>query len=140
MRRNSFVLAIALTLGPAIAFSTPTSKARYRQLSRVVDRNTGHAHFTRSVNGCTILALRDATTKDDIPVLAAMLDDKDDVIGIAARYVLSLHGEKGIAILEARKAQDRSRSYDYQSAIEGAPKLKVGIDTTREKRSCRLRK
>jgi hypothetical protein len=73
-------------------------------------------------------------------VLATMLEDKDKVIGIAAMYALSLHGDKGIAVLETMKAQDYSHSMEYQSAIEGAEKLKKGIDATRERKGCRLRK
>ena len=51
------------------------SSTRYTELKRVVNANTGFAHFTRGVNAYTLYALRGCVSENDIPVLIEMLND-----------------------------------------------------------------
>jgi hypothetical protein len=69
--------------------------ARYRELHRVIDRNTGFAHMTRGVNMYTLIALRSCVTEADVPVLTAMLADRDYVTQLAAAGILVDLGEAG---------------------------------------------
>ena len=63
---------VALALFPCVVASaapenaSPRPSPRYKALAKVIDRNVGHAHMTRGVNACTILALRDQVTDEDI--------------------------------------------------------------------------
>ena len=94
-----------LAAAPAAAQSASLPPSpRYKALAKVIDRNVGHAHMTRGVNACTILALRDAVTDQDIDVLAQLLESKDSVHRLAAGYVLSVMGPAGVGTLQARGA------------------------------------
>ena len=87
------VLTLALLV--SLASCAADSSARYRELARVVDRNTGFAHMTRGVDMYTLIALRSCVTEADIPTLAVMLRDKDRIIGRAAAGVLADLGPAG---------------------------------------------
>jgi len=84
--------------------------ARYRELWRVVDRNTGFAHMTRGVNMYTLYALRSCVTAKDLPVLRDMLCDKDRIIRMAVADVLVDLGEDGTRIVQVRRAEVRDAS------------------------------
>jgi hypothetical protein len=78
---------------------------RYETLARVVDRSVGYSHLVRGVNICTVLALRDEVSEDDVEVLAQFLESSDSVHRLAAGYVLSVLGPTGIGVLQARGAR-----------------------------------
>lgn len=61
---------------------------RYARLRRTVIEHLGHAHMTRGMNVDTTDALKRAVGKSDIPLLAAMLHDRDNVVRLTAREVL----------------------------------------------------
>jgi hypothetical protein len=100
----------AATLGlflHAAASAAPEStsarpSARYKALAKIIDRNVGHAHMTRGVNACTILALRDQVTDQDIEVLAQLLESNDSVHRLASGYVLSVLGPVAVSTLQTR--------------------------------------
>jgi hypothetical protein len=85
--------------------AAPGPSARYKALAKVIDRNVGHAHMTRGVNACTILALRDQVADEDIEVLAQLLESKDSVHRLASGYVLSVMGPVAVRTLQARGAR-----------------------------------
>ena len=68
---------------------------RYKFLLKVVDKNTGYAHFTRGMNERTISALPHAATTSDIPILKRMLEDPDHVAAMTAVNVLMNMGYQG---------------------------------------------
>ncbi len=79
------IIATILSLAGPVAAGADVSpdKAftkRHQQLVKIVDKNTGFAHFTRGMNAGTIHALRSAVSESDIPVLRAMLEDKDTIV------------------------------------------------------------
>ena len=70
-------------------------EARYRELVKIVDRNTGFAHFTRGMNRYTVEALQSAVGENDIPVLRKMLADKDRIVIMTATNVLMRMSAQG---------------------------------------------
>ena len=122
MRLRGLVAATLLVTSVALA-----ADARYDELKRVVDRNTGHAHMTRGVNMYTLVALRECVTDADIPVLTRMLSDHDRVISIAAAYVLADFGQPGIEALRSARATADART---KSTLEEA--IQQGQSPTRE--------
>jgi hypothetical protein len=86
-RPISLALLLCLTTSMALAMS-PSPDRRYRELVKVVDRNTGHAHFTRGMNSYTIQALQKAVGPADLPVLRRMLTDRDRVVVMTTVEVL----------------------------------------------------
>jgi len=88
------ILTFFLCLSSGAAEASPQD-ARYRQLVKIVDRNTGHAHFTRGMNSYTIEALQQAVGPTDIPVLQRMLEDRDRVVAMTAVNVLMRMGAPG---------------------------------------------
>ena len=115
----------------------PTAEKRYKELARTINKNVGYAHLTRGVNACTILALRDQASEEDVPILAAMLRDKDHVVRLAALYVLSILGIHGIAALKANVQPPDA--VDADSAIQEAAQMTASIDEYRKSKSCRIR-
>ena len=105
-RRSSILLCAALSL-PALAAAQSN---RYKELKRVIDRNTGFAHFTRGVNMYTLYALRACVTPKDIAVLSEMLTDKDRVTQMAAAEVLVDFGNSGRQAVESRLSQTKNVS------------------------------
>ena len=79
-------------------------RARYAALVRAVRRNVGHAHGVRGMNACTMLALRDAASDDDVHLLQRMLDDRDRVAALTALYVLATMGDAGVAAVKTRRS------------------------------------
>lgn len=75
---------------------------RYRELRRVIDRNTGFAHATRGVNMYTLYALRSCVSDGDIGVLSEMLRDKDRITRMATSAVLVDLGVEGTRVVQAR--------------------------------------
>jgi hypothetical protein len=87
--------------------------ARYDELKRVIDRNTGFAHLTRGMNMYTLVALRSCVTERDVPVLTEMLADRDHVTQLSAANVLADLGEdgkRGLRLGLAPAANVRTRS------------------------------
>ena len=81
--------------------------ARYRELRRVIYRNTGFAHMTRGVNMYTLYALRSCVGERDLPVLRDMLRDKDRITRMAVSSVLADMGGEGERAVRARLAEVR---------------------------------
>ena len=112
-----------LAAAALIVATAASADARYGELKRVIDRNTGHAHMTRGVNMYTLIALRQCVTDADIPILARMLTDRDRVIGLAAAYVLADFGPPGVAALRSASATSDPRTKSVLTeAIEEAEK------------------
>ena len=137
-----FIAICRVGLIAAMCFAAVGVKAdddsRYRSLVRVVDRNLGHAHFTRGVNMCTFLALHDAATSADVPVLQAMLKDRDSVIRLAAIYGLAIMGDAGVTALRGGvMPSDRVKAED---AIRESSDILAGIARYRKDRSCPIRR
>jgi len=93
-----------LYLRPSVALMTvlllAQDPARYRELKRVVDHNTGHMHGVRGMNAFTQYALRECVTEKDFPVLGELLEDKDNITAMTASYVLADMGDSGRAVIE----------------------------------------
>jgi hypothetical protein len=117
---------------PSLSPGTPTTEAgaearprapsnraeRKRELTRVIDDNVGHAHFTRGMNMQTFEALRKATTPADIPVLEELLADDDRVVALTAANVLGDMGEDGILALQRAARTLRGASPDRAGLVE----------------------
>jgi len=137
------VLSALVALAAALSCATPreaiaqpaASERRLHQLGRVVDRNVGHAHMTRGVNVCTTLALRDAVTDADIPVLARMLESKDSVHRLAAAYVLSVMGDSAVETLRARG--ERIGKFEIEDLVAHAPATLDSLRAYRTSGSCK---
>ena len=97
--------ALVVSLGAVAAPTDSANPLRYKALAKIINRNVGHAHMTRGVNVCTILALRTAVTEHDIGILGELLESGDPVHRLAAGYVLSVMGAPGIDMLKARGAR-----------------------------------
>ncbi|HTO13082.1 MAG TPA: hypothetical protein VMQ51_16015 [Candidatus Binatia bacterium] len=107
----------------ALLLSWPAwAESRYDELKRVVDRNTGFAHMTRGVNMFTLIALRSCVADGDIPVLAQMLHDRDQVMRLAAAFVLVDMGAQGRAALEqeVKRPADLDERLLLQDALRDA--------------------
>ena len=94
--------------------------ARYRELRRVIDRNTGFAHMTRGVNMNTLYALRSCVRERDIPVMRDMLRDKDRITRMAVSLVLADMGGEGEQAVRARLAEvkDAEERMMLQDALD----------------------
>jgi hypothetical protein len=114
-----FCICLSCFAGPR----TTVASARYKELARVIDKNVGHAHMTRGVNVCTILALRNRVTEQDIEVLAQLLESSDLIHRLAAGYVLSVLGPMGISALKSHGS--------YLGATATADLIARGDETTR---------
>jgi hypothetical protein len=134
------VALVALVASPlsAGADNTQRDKARYETLVRAVNRNVGHAHMARGMNACTILALHDAASAPDIPILQGMLGDEDRVVRLTALYVLPTMGPAGVAALQS-KASSLDR-VDVEAAINDAAKTIETIDSYRRNGTCKIRR
>ncbi len=89
-----FALLLAIGCGAGDA-SAASSDARYRELVKIVDRNTGFAHLTRGMNRYTVEALQNAVGENDVPVLRKMLADKDRIVIMTAANVLMQMSAQG---------------------------------------------
>lgn len=94
--------ALGLLLYAAACATPEGSSLRYKELTKVINRNVGYAHMTRGFNMCTILALRDEVTEQDIEVLALLLESNDSIHRRTAANVLSVLGPAGITTLQTR--------------------------------------
>jgi hypothetical protein len=94
--------------------------ARYLELRRVVDRNTGFAHGTRGVNMYTLYALRGCVTDRDIPVLHDLLRDKDRITRMATASVLADLSSDGVKQVKSRlgEVKDVSEKLMLQDALD----------------------
>jgi len=112
--KMSVILFCALLLlagSGATAASAISAEARYRELVMVVDRNAGHAHFTRGMNSYTIMELQNAVGESDIPVLQKMLGDKDRIVVMTTVNVLMRMSAQGRrAVYETLLTTDRKES------------------------------
>jgi len=117
MKQTALGMIIVLTLAGS-AFGQ--GAARYAELQRVIDRNTGFAHATRGVNMYTLYALRGCVTEKDIPVLERLLSDKDKITRMAAADVLTDLGPAGQEAVRAklRGTNDVSERIMLQEALE----------------------
>jgi hypothetical protein len=93
-----------------MAVGLGAQSARYLELRRVIDRNTGFAHATRGVNMYTLYALRGCVDQGDLPVLRDLLRDRDRVTRMAVSSVLVDLGADGEKIVRARLAEVRDVS------------------------------
>jgi hypothetical protein len=84
--------------------------ARYAELRRVINRNTGFAHATRGVNMYTLYALRGCVTENDLAVLERLLSDKDRVTRMATADVLADLKPAGQDVLRAKLSGTRDAS------------------------------
>jgi hypothetical protein len=97
---------VSLALVATLLWGQPLGQPpRYRELRRVIDRNTGFAHMTRGVNMYTLYALRSCVGERDIPVLRDMLRDKDRITRMAVSSVLTDMGGEGERVVRARLAE-----------------------------------
>ena len=94
--------ALGLLLYAAACATPEGSNLRYKELTKVINRNVGYAHMTRGVNACTILALRDEVTDQDIEVLAQLLESNDSIHRLTAARVLSVLGPAAVTTLQTR--------------------------------------
>jgi hypothetical protein len=97
--------ALGLLLYAAACATPEGSNLRYRELAKVINRNVGYAHMTRGFNVCTILALRDEVTDQDIEVLAQLLESNDSIHRQTAAHVLSVLGPAAVTALQTRGAR-----------------------------------
>ena len=106
------------------AATLDAQSARYRELRRVVDLNTGFAHMTRGVNMYTLYALRSCVDESDLPVLGDMLRDKDRITRMAASSVLADMGRTGKLLVQSRLAQvtDFTEKSMLQESLDDAAK------------------
>lgn len=124
-----------LSVPPASSAPPALNMERYRALVAIVNRNLGFAHFTRGVNVCTVLALRDAVTPADTRVLSAMLHDEDRLVSMAAAKTLGSMGGPGTAVLRsARNSPDERLRLDIQDAL--TTPLDGTLDHYRESGEC----
>ena len=114
------LLAIALTCVVLLE----AQPARYVELRRVIDRNTGFAHATRGVNMYTLYALRSCVSDRDMTVLHDMLRDKDRVTRLAVSSVLADMGADGAKILRdyLARTKDVTDKLMLQDALDEAAK------------------
>src|SRR5258707_7890599 len=97
---------VALVMYLATALSGQDT-GRYLELKRVVDRNVGHAHGTRGMNAYTLYALRGCITDKDMPMLEALLGDRDRVTRMTAANVLVDLSEAGRQVVRKHLANAR---------------------------------
>lgn len=97
---------------------------RYRELRRVIDRNTGFAHATRGVNMYTLYALRSCVSEGDIGLLSEMLRDKDRITRMATSAVLVDLGVEGTRVVQARfrEVTDASEKLMLKDSLDTASK------------------
>lgn len=97
---------------------------RYRELRRVIDRNTGFAHATRGVNMYTLYALRSCVSDGDLGVLSEMLRDKDRITRMATSAVLVDLGAEGTRVVQARllEVTDPSEKLMLKDSLDTASK------------------
>ena len=100
-----FLLMVLLS-----ALVCSAQSGRYRELRRVIDRNTGFAHATRGVNMYTLYALRSCVSDGDLGVLSEMLRDKDRITRMATSAVLVDIGAEGMRVVQARFREVRDAS------------------------------
>src|ERR1700674_5213599 len=114
--RGLVFLLIALLI---VSSASGQSAGRYAELRRVIDRNTGFAHFTRGVNMYTLYALRGCVTQKDVPVLAEMLKDRDRITRMAVADVLVDLGKGGSQVVESRlnQTKDAAEKMMLQDAL-----------------------
>ena len=97
---------ISLALLAMLVWAQPLGQPRrYRELRRVIDRNTGFAHMTRGVNMYTLYALRSCVGERDLSVLREMLRDQDRIARMAVSSVLVDLGGDGERVVRARLAE-----------------------------------
>lgn len=109
-------LFVALALQAIMAQAQPS--ARYNELKRVVDQNTGFAHFTRGMNMFTLYAVRSCVTNKDIPVLGQLLTDKDRITRMTAANVLMDFGDPGKAVVERRLHEIAAKDVSERLMLE----------------------
>ena len=118
-----FIIAIVLGIGLVLFHPYWVHPSRYGQLRCVVNRHTGFAHMTRGMNTNTIDALRRVVRDRDIPVLIAMLDDRDHVTQMTAAQVLARMGDPGLRALEfelSRMRRQTGANYNRFDAVREA--------------------
>ncbi len=109
------VLCLALI---PIPVAGRAERSRYRELTSVINKNTGFAHFTRGMNMYTLVALRECVTEKDIPVLTQMLQDRDHVTQLTAAGVLADMGDEGKQAL--RRGLEKAKDVRTRLLIEEA--------------------
>jgi hypothetical protein len=117
MRAIAFLLFISSVSGQ--------TAARYAELRRVINRNTGFAHATPGVNMYTLYALRGCVTEQDLPVLERLLSDKDRITRMATADVLADLKPAGQDVLRAKLSgtRDASERIMLQDALDYAQRL-----------------
>ena len=114
-----FLLMVLLS-----ALVCSAQSGRYRELRRVIDRNTGFAHATRGVNMYTLYALRSCVSDGDLGVLSEMLRDKDRITRMATSAVLVDLGAEGTRVVQARfrEVTDTSEKLMLKDSLDTASK------------------
>lgn len=92
---------------------------RYEQIRHAIKKNLRFsAHLVWAVDARTIEAVRKEITEADIPVLARMLGDEENVLGIGAQHLLEALGERALpALQEAAGSTDHRVSGKAREAI-----------------------
>jgi hypothetical protein len=138
MNRSLILVAlVGANLTISAAPSVSIQSVRYKALAKIINRNVGHAHMTRGVNVCTILALRDAVTEQDLEVLGGLLEANDSVHRLAAGYVLSVMGPTGIGTLRSRGA--RLGPVEAENMAANAESTKQSLSAYRVGNNCGLK-
>ena len=92
---------------------------RYVEIRKLIKHNlhlSGHLVF--AVDTRTVAAVRKQVTQSDIPVLIALLSDKENVVGIGAQHVLETFGTAALPGLEkVAIAADFNASIKAREAI-----------------------
>jgi hypothetical protein len=98
------------------------TRARYRQLRRVVDRSVGYAHMAPGWNMPTVIAPRGCVTEADAPLRARTIHDPDHpdhVVPLTAAAVLAALDQPEVAALRADRAvAETTRDWEHR-AIRG---------------------
>jgi hypothetical protein len=117
-RRTLSVLAGSLLAG-VVRAEEPASDIRYREIRRLIKENLHlSAHLVRAVDARTVEAVRAQVSEADIPVLAALLHDRENVVGIGAQHVLETFGEKALPVLrQAAESANPRASTKAREAI-----------------------
>jgi hypothetical protein len=85
-----FALLLFFCCG-ATAAGAASPQARYRELVKIVDRNTGHAHFTRGMNRYTIMTAANVLMRMTAPGRRAVYETLMTTASTATRDIVAEH-------------------------------------------------
>lgn len=89
---------------------TPDQRQRYVEVRDLIRRNLHFsAHFTWATNAETIVKVRPRIEERDIPVLIALLEDKQRAIAYGAEGLLATLGDDAVPALRLASASSDTR-------------------------------